>query len=241
LKQYSEVYSKFVKWVQEDMNKTRDLVNRKVFSLVLWCLVIPAILSLAMYGLRKFQIFIAFRYVDLVLFLPPFLFTIFYLWPTFRDLPRVFRMGGLGSLLEESSVEVRWSEDTAARMSKELPLTQGEWKVVSFHLSEQIKRMESKNRYLSSLVAVVLFFMYQFLDIGGGIEEVQETGVLGVFKTWVEQISQWGAQIFGIILFSLLFYLSGLQLQKHLVRYEGCVKRLVLGRPQEQEPELQDS
>ena len=241
MKQYSEVYSKFVKWVQEDMNNTRNLVNRKVFSLVLWCLVIPAILSLAMYGLRKFQIMTSFRYVDLVLFLPPFLFTIFYLWPTFRDLPRVFRMGGLGSLLEESSGEVKWSEETAARMSKELPLTGGEWRIISFHLSEQIKRMESKNRYLSSLVAVVLFFMYQFLDIGGGAEVIQESGVLGVFKNWVEQLSQWGAQIFGIILFSLLFYLSGLQLQKHLVRYETCVKRLALKWDQVQAPDSQES
>ncbi len=240
MKQYSEVYSKFVKWVQEDMNKTRNLVNRKVFSLVLWCLVIPAILSLAMYGLRKFQIMTSFRYVDLVLFLPPFLFTIFYLWPTFRDLPRAFRMGGLGSLLEESSGEVKWSEETSARMSKELPLTGEEWRVISFHLSEQIKRMESKNRYLSSLVAVVLFFMYQFLDIGGGVEEIREAGVLGVFKSWVDQLSQWGAQIFGIILFSLLFYLSGLQLQKHLVRYETCVKRLALKRGQEQAPDSQE-
>ncbi len=241
MKQYSEIYSKFVKWVQEDMNKTRNLVNRKVFSLVLWCLVIPAILSLAMYGLRKFQIVNTFRYLDLILFLPPFLFTIFYLWPTFRDLPRVFRMGGLGSLLEESSAEVKWSEETSFRMGRELPLTSGEWTIVSFHLSEQIKRMESKNRYLSSLVAVVLFFMYQFLDIGGGAEEIHEAGVLGVFKTWVEQISQWGAQIFGIILFSLLFYLSGLQLQKHLIRYETCVKRLALRKDQEQLPDSQVS
>ncbi len=223
------------------MSNTRNLVNRKVFGLVLWCLVIPAILSIAMYGLRKFQILTTLRYVDTILFLPPFLFTVFYLWPTFRDLPRVFRMGGLGSLLEESAGEVRWSEETTLRMSQELPLTPSEWKVISFHLSEQIKRMESKNFYLSSLVAVVLFFMYQFLDIGGGVEGVPEEGVLGVFKTWVEQISQWGAQVFGIILFSLLFFLSGYQLQKHLIRYETCVRRLALNSDQEQAPGSQDS
>jgi len=233
LKQYSTTYLQFVKWVQEDMNKARTLVNRKVFSLVLWCLVIPAILSLALYGLRRFQILVSFRYVDLVLFLPPFIFTLFYLWPTFRDLPRVFRMGGLGAILEESAREVHWREETSMRLGKDLPLTPSEWRMISFHLSEEVSRIESQNRYLSALVAVVLFFMYQFLDIGGGAEGFQEAGVLGILKAWVDQLSQWGAQIFGIILFSLLFYLSGTQLQKNLTRYQGCVKRLEITQPED--------
>jgi len=210
------------------MSNTRSLVNRKVFGLVLWCLVIPSVLSLLLYGLRRFQILVADRYVDIVLFLPPFLFTLFSLWPTFRRLPRTFRMGGFGAILEESAIEVRWSEETAMRMNQELGFTSSEWSLISFHLSEQIEQARSKNRHLSALVAVVFFFMYQFLDIGGGGEVSRESGVLGILNGWVDQLSQWGSQILGIILFSLLFYLSGLQLQKYLIRYAGCVKRLAM-------------
>jgi hypothetical protein len=45
-------------------------------------------------------------------------------------------------------------------------------------------------------------------------------------KAWVEQFSQWGIQIFSVLLFSALFYLSGLQFQRYLQRYWVCVQRV---------------
>jgi predicted PurR-regulated permease PerM len=69
--------------------------------------------------------------------------------------------------------------------------------------------------------------MYQFLDLGStGIESSHGSTPMGQFMSWVEQFSQWGIQIFSIGLFTVLFYLSGRQLHKHLIRYETCVKRL---------------
>lgn len=226
MKNYHAAYERFVKWVQEDMDKARILVNRKVFSVVFWCLVIPAVLSLVLFGLRRFQLVQLMRYADSVLFLPPFLFALFSLWPTLRDLPRVFRIGGLGAILEESAREVSWRELTAARLQNEVKLTAQEWRLIDFHLEQDLKRLSSQNRYMAVLSAVVFFFMYQFLDLGGAGEVVYERTPLGVMAGWVDQASQWGTQIFAIILFSSLFYLSGMQLQKHLIRYQSCVKRL---------------
>lgn len=226
MSQHSVAYGRFVRWVQEDMDKARITVNQKVFSLVLWSLVMPAAFSVILYGLRKFQILPPVRFADLILFLPPFLYAMVALWPTLKDLPRAFRIGGLGAMLEESGKEVDWREEVAARLLKDIPLTRKEWCLIEFHLSEDIERMRAKNRYLAVLAGAVLFFMYQFLDLGGGQEGPNERGPMGVFVLWAEQFSQWGGQLSAIILFSSLFYLSGIQLQKHLVRYLVCVRRL---------------
>jgi hypothetical protein len=208
------------------MKKARVTVNRRVFSVVLWCLVIPAAFSIALYGLRKFQIIPSARVVDGMIFLPPFIYALISLWPTLREIPRVFRMGGLGALLEESQKEVEWREQTVERLDREIPLTFKEWRLVEFHLGEDIERMRAKNRYLTVLAGAVLFFMFQFLDLGGQPDLPHERGAMGVFMAWAEQLSQWGSQLSAIIVFAALFYLSGIQIQKHLIRYQVCVKRL---------------
>jgi hypothetical protein len=227
LKKYTIAYEQFVKWVQEDMKKDRLMVNRKVFSVVFWCLVLPAVLSYVLFALRRFQLVQVDRYADMILYLPPMIFIVLYLWPTFRDLPRVFKMGGLGAIMEDSAREVRWREDTANRLQSEVRLSAREWSLIGFHLEEDIKRLTAQNRYLTILVAVVLYFMYQFLDLGStGMEFSHGSTPMGLFMNWVDQFSQWGIQMFSIGLFTVLFYLSGKQLHKHLIRYETCVKRL---------------
>ena len=220
-------YQQFVVWVQSDMNKDRVIVNRKVFSVVLWCLILPTILSLVVYGLRKYQIVPTFRYLDTLIFLPPFIYALYSLWPTLRELPRVFRKGGLGAILEESAKEVEWRELTAVKMQAEVKLTPKEWKSVSFHLKHEIGRLNDQNRYMTILSTVVLFFMFQFLDLGGGVDAPMEASPTGMVKAWVDQFSQWGVQIFSLLLFSALFYLSGLQFQRYLHRYWVCLERVI--------------
>jgi hypothetical protein len=235
VKKYALAYEQFVKWVQEDMKKDRLVVNRKVFSVVFWCLVLPAILSYVLLVLRKFQLVQLDRYADMILYLPPLVFIVIYLWPTFRDLPRVFRMGGLGAIMEESAKEVRWREETASRLQSEVKLSPREWSLIEFHLAEDIRRLTAQNRYLTILVAVVLYFLYQFLDLGfTAMESTHDPSPMGVFTNLAEQFSQWGLQVFSIALFTVLFYLSGKQLHKHLIRYESCVKRLAREVSEEQ-------
>ena len=220
-------YQQFVNWVQKDMNKDRVIVNRKVFSVVLWCLILPIILSLCVYGLRKYQILVGpFHYLDTFIFLPPFSYALYSLWPTLRDLPRVFRKGGLGAMLEGSAKEVEWREKTAARIQTEIQLTPKEWQVVSFHLEQEMVRLQDQNRYMTILSTVVVFFMFQFLDLGGAIETPLEATPTALIKVWVAQFSQWGIQIFSLTVFAALFYLSGLQFQRYLLRYWVCLKRV---------------
>jgi len=229
-------YGQFVAWVQSDMKKDRVLVNRKVFSVVLWCLILPILISMILYGLRKYQIF-ELKYADTVMFLPPFAFALYALWPTLRDLPRVFKKGGVGAMLEESRREVEWRETVADRLQRELKLTSKEWIAVSFHLKSDIERMVEQNRYMTILTAVVLFFMFQFLDLGGGSDMIYQAGPTGLVRAWVDQFSQWSIQVISLFLFSALFYLSGLQFQRYLTRYWVCVQRILLDSNQQDSQE----
>ena len=224
-------YEQFVNWVQLDMKKDRMSVNRKVFSVVLWCLILPIASALVVFGLRKFQIIGQVKYLDSILFVPPFAYALYSIWPTIRELPHVFRKGGLGAMLEESLREVKWREHTAAKMESELKLTSQEWNAISFHLRHDIDRMHHQNRYMTILTGVVLFFMFQFLDLGGTDDIVLDPGPAGMVKAWVDQFSQWSIQVISLVLFSALFYLSGLQFQRYISRYWVCVQRLVQGGP----------
>ena len=219
-------YQQFIQWVQSDMIKSREVVNRKVFSVVLWCLILPMIVSIIIYALKKYSLVSSTRYADAILFLPPFVYALYSLWPTLRAIPRVFRKGGLGAMLDESAKEVEWCETVAERMQREIKLTKKEWSIVSFHLELEITRIDQQNKYMTVLATVVLFFLFQFLDLGGTQEMTHEAGPAGMVKMWVDQFSQWGLQIFSLLLFSVLFYLSGLQFQRYLNRYFGCVKRI---------------
>ena len=227
MKSAQQAYEHFVNWVQADMKKDRFLVNRKVFSVVLWCLIFPALTLIVLVALRKYQWIGVVKYVDLIVFVPPFIYALYSLWPTIREIPRVFSKGGLNALLDESLKEVTWREKTSAQLKTDLKLTSKEWDLLAFHLRADLARMSQQNRYMSILACVVLFFMFQFLDLGAGNEVILEAGSAGLVKAWVDQFSQWSIQVFSLILFSALFYLSGLQFQRHVVRYLVCIERIL--------------
>jgi hypothetical protein len=221
-------YDQFTHWIRDDMKKDHFHINRKVFSVVFWCLILPSSILFLLYGLRKYQWIGSFGYADLLIYIPPFVFTIYSIWPTLRDTPKTFKKGGVTSLLEESSKEVEWREKTVSRMSDELKLTPKEWSMIGFHLTAELNRMKQQNRYISILAAVVLFFMFQFLDLGASSDVLVSANPANQVKFWVEQFSQWSIQVFSLGLFSTLFYLSGLQFQRQLERYLICVERILI-------------
>ena len=227
MKPAQKTYEEFVAWVQNDMKKDRFLVNRKVFSVVLWCLILPSVLLMVLFALRKYQWIGPMRYADLLIFLPPFTYALYSIWPTIREIPKVFKKGGLNALLDESAKEVDWREKTSAKLKADLKLTPKEWDLVSFHLKADLRRVKQQNRYMTILAGVVLFFMFQFLDLGAGNEVMLEPTSANLMKAWVDQFSQWSIQVFSIGMFSTLFYLSGYQFQLHLKRYQVCIERVL--------------
>ncbi len=230
MKSSQDNYGLLIGWIQNDLKKDHSLVNRKVFSVVLWCLVLPSVILLVLYVLRKYQLIAPVRYVDLLVFTPPFFYSLYSLWPTLKEIPKVFKKGGLSAVLDESNREVQWREKTALKISNDLNLTNREWSLIAFHLRADIDRLKTQNRYMSILAAVILFFMFQFLDLGASNNVVVQSGAEGFFKGIIDLFAQWSIQVFSLGLFSTLFYLSGLQFERYLMRYLNCVERIIFER-----------
>jgi hypothetical protein len=228
MKAAHQKYELFSNWIKEDMRKDRFHVNRKVFSVVFWCLILPSLLLITLVILRRYQWIGTWRYVDLLIYIPALGYTIYSMWPTFRDIPKVFKKGGMNSMLEESSKEVEWRESTVTRLNSDLNFTGKEWKMIGFHLRFELQRLKQQNWYMSILAAVVLFFMFQFLDFGSATVTEIQPDHFTIMKGWLEQFIQWGLQVITLVLFIALFYLSGLQFQRHLDRYLVCVERILI-------------
>ncbi len=227
MKASQDNFGLLIGWIQNDLKKDHSLVNRKVFSVVLWCLILPSLILLVLYVLRKYQLIAPLRYVDLLVFTPPFFYSLYSLWPTLREIPKVFKKGGLSAVLDESNREVQWREKTALKLWSDLNLTHREWNLLAFHLRADINRLKIQNRYMSILAAVILFFMFQFLDLGAPNDVIVESGPGGFIKGLVDLFAQWSIQVFSLALFSTLFYLSGLQFERYLIRYLNCVERII--------------
>jgi hypothetical protein len=45
----TQSYEKFCSWVQSDISKDRVLVNRKILSVVVWCLLLPGLITILLY------------------------------------------------------------------------------------------------------------------------------------------------------------------------------------------------
>jgi hypothetical protein len=228
MKAAHQKYEQFSNWIKEDIRNDHFHVNRKVFSVVFWCLIFPSAILFILHLLRKYGWIDSFGYADLLIYLPPFIFTLYSIWPTIRDTPKTFKKGGVTSLLEESSREVEWREKTVSRITEDLKLTPKEWSMVAFHLRAEIARMKQQNWYITILAGVVLFFMFQFLDLGSANEVLISNSPVNQMKFWIDQFSQWSVQVFSLGLFSTLFYLSGLQFQRQLERYLICVERILI-------------
>ncbi len=223
----AEQYHRFTLWIQEDLKSDRVTVNKKVFSVVIWCLILPALIILASGFLKKYQLGISDRYIDSIVFLPSLVYALYSFWPALKSIPETFKKGGLSAMLSESVREVRWREKTVQKLNQEFKLSLYEWKNISFHLESDLSRMTDQNRYMTILTAAVLFFMYQFLELGTVSSEQVVSSPAELPKLWVDQFTSWTIQLFSLVLFSSLFYLSGFQFQRYLRRYLVCVQKLI--------------
>lgn len=223
-----QAFEQFSNWIQEDMSKDRLVMNKKILNVVFWCLILPSVLTVLLFAIRKFQFFALDRYFDYIVFFPPFVYVIVSIWPTLREIPRAFKRGGLSAHLEEAKREVNWRENCVHRMKDSLLFNPNEWRNIYFHLKNEIERAKEQNRYMTVLSGSVLFLMFQFLDLGAteSASPVVESPAQLV-ELWVTQFSQWGVQFFSLILFVALFYLSGAQFQRVLSRYLVSVEKIV--------------
>lgn len=222
-------FKMLAEWIQTDLQSDRKAMNKKILNVVLWCLGYPTLLVVLLLLIRRLNFFYLDRYFDYIVFFPPAIYIIISIWPMLREVPTVFKKGGISAHLDETTQEIKWREARTSKMIQDLKLNPLEWQQIQFHLKNEIERFREQNRYMTILTGSVLFLLFQFLDLGNPDPAfVYSKNPQSLAAFWVNQFSQWSVQVFSLIIFVVLFYLSGTQSQRILSRYLVCIDKIVL-------------
>ncbi len=221
-----EAYQAFVQFIRRESQAERSVVNRRMFSVFLWCFAFPAVLSaillvLVRVGIVPFRARLYFEWLFLVF---PVSYSLYFLASEgLRDLPDVFRQGGLSAILRQCDTEGAWREKMVEKLRMTVHASHEEWQWIVSSFRMDIDTMRYRTRFLTALAGAVFFIITQGLDVMTG-EEQKVTYVKDQALGWIEISPSDTAQWAGLILFLVLLYLSGSQSQKALSRYLNCAE-----------------
>jgi hypothetical protein len=224
-------YTVFLEIVRQEMQSERSLVNRRMLSVFLWCFVAPAVV--AVFGLiliRLGWVSSFFRgWVELLFLAFPILYSIyFFASQVGKDLPGHFKKGGAGLLLSQGLRDADWRARIMDRFDRELSLENDEWVWIVKSFSVDLENIRDRTRYLTAFAGAVFYLIMQGVDtFKPGVEPWGN--VPGEFlhpaqKLLLGPIVAELSQIFGLILFLVLLYLSGMQAYYGLQRFLFCAQ-----------------
>ncbi len=227
-------YIKFLEFVQQDLQKDRFVVHRRMLSVFLWGFIIPAAVALVLLLLVSFHVLPArFRgSIDLVTLIFPVCYSIYVLGSeVLVRLPGVLRRGGLSGLLDQAARDSVWREQVCTSLQVVLPLHTREWNWVIESFETDLRGRLRQTSFLTGLAGAIFFLMFQGVDIlaGGDVEARlgwSRNTTTGLIETSTSDLTQFVA----LALFLGLFYLSGVQNVRALQRYLDCAKLLIIAR-----------
>ncbi|MBC7691435.1 MAG: hypothetical protein H7222_06660 [Methylotenera sp.] len=214
-------YAAFNDFIQRDIQLARSQVNRRMFSVFLWCFLLPALVSAAFLLLIKFGIFprSARVYLEWIALLFPLFYSIYFLSSQVLVGATVaFRRGGVGTTLSQNTKEGEWRVSVCDSMNKELFLKADQWEWVIASLRMDLSRLQYRNRYLTALAGAVFYLIMQGIDSLGGSEEMKMNVLINPSNDFT--------QFVGLALFLVLLYLSGTQTISSLQKYLDCAELL---------------
>lgn len=216
-----ELYREFMEYIHQDIQGERKLVTRRIFSVFLWCFILPASISLALILMIKFGIIprSVRRYLDWLILVFPLLYSLYVLSiEVLSEIPSAFRRGGIGNILNQAVRESEWRERICTELQGRIGRDPEVWRwlVASFRI--ELLGIQHRSRYLTALAGAVFFLLLQ------GIDSLGEPEGFTSFQGWFESSSNSVAQFVGLGLFLVLFYLSGNQSYHSLVRYQRCAE-----------------
>src|SRR5258708_7877818 len=116
---HQELYRAFLDFIGADIQRERKLVNRRMFSVALWCFLIPAglmifILVMSKVGLLPRSVRV---HLDWLLLIFPVGYSLYILGSeVLSELPTTFRKGGVAASLGQSFHDSEWREKVRESM-----------------------------------------------------------------------------------------------------------------------------
>jgi hypothetical protein len=220
-----ELYRSFIEFVIADLQSERKLVNRRMFNVLLWCFIAPAILmATGLILIRLGVIPPAVRSgLDSLMVLCPVAYGFYILGSeVLTEMPSAFKRGGIANTLSSSLKDSEWRDRKCETLKRNLEASALEWDWIIFSFGIDLEQLRNRNRYMTGLAGAVLFMILQGIDLLGD-EEVKTTWIkspFGMMEAAPADFSQFIA--LGLVL--LLLYLSGNQTHQSLARYRNCAE-----------------
>jgi len=236
-----ELYTTFIELVRVDLQLERNQMRRRMFSVFLWCFLLPAVMVAGTLLLAGLGILprTARGYVDWMVLIPPIFYSLYILGSeVVSEVPSTFRRGGMAATLGQSIREGLWRDRVCGLMEKALPHASTEdwrWIVASFRVD--LDNLQYRTRYLTALAGAVFFLIMQGIDSITDTEEGKVTWVRNSVLGWIETNSSDLSQFVGLALFLVLLYLSGSQTYHALNRYLNCAELLLKGALSSRKPQ----
>lgn len=223
-----DLYHIFIQYIRTEAQRERHIANRRMFSVFLWCFLLPVVVSFTLVLLIKFHALprSAKGYLDWLVLIFPLAYSLYFLGSeVIAEIPGAFRQGGMAITLGQPIKESEWREKVCEGFKKAVEATPAQWKWVISSFRIDLGAMQYRNRYLTALSGVVFFLIMQGIDWVTG-EEMKVTWFKDSTRGWVEAAPDY-SQFIGLGIFLVLLYLSGSQTHHTLQRYLNCAELIV--------------
>jgi len=229
LSQY-EIYSSFIAFIKDDMHLERKKMNRRIFNIVFWCILLPLLISIGVIALmvRGFISVTLLPYYEWVILVFPLIYAAYFFGSeVLIQLPRTIRKGGMQTALEQMNEDTQWRNRHCQRLKSLLKLDSSMWKMIHTHFGMDLQNMRSRSNYMMVLVGTMFFMVVQVIDLIAA----QEQGKVMLDRITVLEIVFRFYNNFSLLLvlglFLLLFYMVSMQTHHSLQKYRDCVEILI--------------
>lgn len=226
-----ETYQAFLDLIGADVQHERHKVNRRMFSVFLWCFLAPAVTVAGIIFLVKLNVLprAARGYAGWLILVFPVLYSLYVLSAeVLVEMPNVFRKGGIANTLTSATREGEWRERVCESLRRGLGATREEWNWIIESFTVDLDQLQYRVRYLTALAGAVFFLITQGIDSLTGTSEPHTTFIKHPVLGMIEMGDADATQFVGLALFLVLLYLSGSQTYQSLKRYLGCAKLVVI-------------
>lgn len=221
-----EIYQAFLDFIHAELQRERSIKSRRMISVFFWCFLMPAVVALVLLLLVQFGVFPrkVRGYLDWLMLAFPVFYSIYFLSiEVLRDLPAVFKKGGMQNVLNQSLREVKWRESVCEGMKKSVRATDRDWKWMIENFRIDLANLQYRLKYLTVLAGAVFFLVLKGIDslVDG---EQKTTWVRDSVLGWAEAAGTDFSSLIGLSLFLILIYLSGSQSYQSLLRFLHCAE-----------------
>jgi hypothetical protein len=229
---FPEAYRSYLEFVGNDLQRERSRTNRRMFSVFLWCFLVPVVISIAGLLLIKIGVFPrkARTNLDWLILVFPVLYSLYILSSeVLVGIPSMFKKGGLAASLKTASQEGEWRDRVSESVLTALNLSEQEWDWVVMSFKMDLENIRYRTKYLTALAGAVFFLIMQGIDSLGDTSESMNVWLKNPMMGWVEATNDI-SQLMALALFLVLLYLSGSQTYHSLSRYLTATELAVLRR-----------